>query len=58
MTAKDKGETTDGEKKMTGEGAPKGETAPMEKGPEALPTLDDLFASAQGSSCSIDGTCD
>ncbi|WP_147522122.1 hypothetical protein [Brevibacterium senegalense] len=26
--------------------------------PDALPTLDDLFASAQGASCSIDGVCD
>lgn len=26
--------------------------------PDALPTLDDLFAGAPGASCSIDGVCD
>jgi hypothetical protein len=45
--------------KETGGEVPVGDDpAASAETPGALPTLDDLFAGAQGASCSIDGVCD
>lgn len=56
-SVRDSPETTDSPE-TEGEAPVADDPAESAEAPDALPTLDDLFAGAPGASCSIDGVCD